>query len=127
MNQRAGLLYISKSSERILLILENQKWTVPTFPKSGALIEDAKNTLDEYAHGKIIPIELYISRDNGFEYSTYVCIVDQEFLASKSKTYCWAGVDNLPKNIHVGLKNTLTNSITKAKIETILELQHDAT
>ena len=107
MQQRAGLLFLAKTTGRILLILEDQRWTVPTFVRSGPLLEDSAPLLKDYATGRILPIELYLSEDRGFEYGTYVCVVDQEFLNSAVRTVCWADLDDLPKQLHLGLKTTL--------------------
>lgn len=126
MQQRAGLLFLAKSTGRILLILEDSKWTVPTFVRNGTMLEDAESLLTAYSKGKILPIELYQSADRGFEYGTYVCLVDFEFLTSAVDTVCWTSLNHLPKNIHSGLKNSLNNSLTKTKIETILVLTNDA-
>jgi hypothetical protein len=124
MQQRAGLLFLSKTSKRILLIHEDQRWTVPTFSRKTSLLEDAGDLLDRYSPGRIIPVELYLSADRGFEYGTYVCVVDQEFLTTQSKTISWSDLDDLPKNLHVGLKNTLNNQIIRTKIDTIMELEN---
>jgi hypothetical protein len=124
MQQRAGLLFLAKTTGRVLLIHENTKWTVPTFSRQDALLEDAEELLTEYSQGRILPIELYLSEDRGFEYGTYVCVVDQEFLVTKPRTVCWADLEDLPKNLHTGLKNTLNNSTIRIKIETILELEN---
>lgn len=123
MQQRAGLLFLAKSTGRILLIYEDTKWTVPTFSRKGALLEDVEPLLSDYSKGRILPIELYLSEDRGFEYGTYVCLVRQEFLPTHVATVCWAKLSDLPKNLHLGLKNTLNNSIIKTKIDTILELE----
>ena len=123
MQQRAGLLFLSKKTGRVLLILEDSKWTVPTFPKNGPLLSDAQPLLEEYSQGKILPIELYLSEDKGFEYGTYVCLVDQEFITQATPTICWAMLDCLPKQLHMGLKTTLNNQIIRVKIETIMELE----
>lgn len=123
MQQRAGLLFLSKKTGRVLLILEDSKWTVPTFPKNGPLLSDARPLLEEYSQGKILPIELYLSEDKGFEYGTYVCLVDQEFITQATPTICWAMLDCLPKQLHMGLKTTLNNQIIRVKIETIMELE----
>lgn len=123
MQQRAGLLFLAKSTGRILLIYEDAKWTVPTFSRKGALLEDAEPLLSDYSKGRILPIELYLSEDRGFEYGTYVCLVRQEFLPIHVATVCWAKLSDLPKNLHLGLKNTLNNSIIKTKIDTIMELE----
>ena len=123
MQQRAGLLFLSKNTGRILLILEDSKWTVPTFLRKGPLLDDAKQLLDSYCQGRILPIELYLSEDRGFEYGTYVCLVDQEFLTTHAKTICWASLNFLPKQLHTGLKTTLNNQIIRIKIDTIMELE----
>jgi len=125
MQQRAGLLFLAKTTGRILLILEDSKWTVPTFSRSAALLEDASELLNSYHAGRIVPIELYLSEDKGFEYGTYVCLVEQEFLTTTASTICWGDINYLPKQLHAGLKTTLNNQIIKTKIETIMELNHD--
>ncbi len=127
MQQRAGLLFLAKTTGRILLILDTDRWTVPTFQRSSSLLEDADALLTQYAQGRIVPIELYLSEDRGFEYGTYVCVVDQEFLTLASKTVCWADLDYLPKQLHSGLRTTLNNQVIRVKIETILELEHART
>jgi hypothetical protein len=126
MQQRAGLLFLAKTTGRILLILEDSKWTVPTFARSGPLLTDAEILLDSYCRGRILPIELYLSEDRGFEYGTYVCLVDGEFLTTAEATICWAELDHLPKQLHTGLKITLNNAVIRTKIETVMELERNA-
>jgi hypothetical protein len=123
MQQRAGLLFLCKKTKRVLLILQDSKWTVPTFPRKSTLLDDAQSLLTDYSKGKIVPIELYLSEDRGFEYGTYVCVVDDEFLTTASPTICWAMLDYLPNQLHSGLKTTLNNQIIRTKIETIMELE----
>jgi hypothetical protein len=124
MQKRVGLLYLSLSTRRILLILENEKWTVPTFPKSESVIKDSEEIQEKFAKGKILPIELYLSKDKGFEYGTYICLVENEFLTNIVPTVCWSDLDYLPKNVHVGLRSTLNNNLIRTKIETVLELEN---
>jgi hypothetical protein len=126
MQQRAGLLFLAKDTGRILLVLDQDKWSVPTFSKKTTTLEDSKTLLEEYSSGRILPIELYLSEDKGFQYETYVCLVEKEFLVRNDLTYCWATLNTLPKQIHVGLKSTLNNSITKIKLETILVITNDS-
>ena len=127
MQQRAGLLFLAKTTGRILLVLEDAKWTVPTFARQGPLLDDANSLLAEYSQGRILPIELYLSEDRGFEYGTYVCLVDEEFLKPITATICWSQLDHLPKQLHNGLKATLNNAVIRTKIETIMELEHART
>lgn len=123
MQQRAGLLFLAKQTSRILLILDDdQRWTVPTFARSGSLLEDAEHLLDGYSRGKLLPIELYLSADRGFEYGTYICLVDEEFNTRSADTICWADLKKLPRQLHSGLKSTLSNQLIQAKIETVLEI-----
>ena len=123
MQQRAGLLFLAKNTKRILLILENSQWTVPTFARKTNLLSDAEQLLSSYSTGKLLPIELYLSQDRCFEYGTYVCLVEEEFLTVAADTIAWCRLDFLPKQLHNGLKATLNNSIIRTKIETILELE----
>jgi len=59
MQQRAGLLFLSKITGRIFLLLEDSKWTVPTFLRTGPLLADANPLLNRYSEGRVLPIELY--------------------------------------------------------------------
>jgi len=122
MQKRAGILFISKQSSRVLLILEDTKWTVPTFSVTSSVFEDSKSPIVSYCgkEARLIPVELYLSQDQGFEYSTYICLVDIEFLTNATRTFCWADMNNLPKALHSGLKATLTNKIIQSKIDTVL-------
>lgn len=126
MQQRAGLLFLSSTTGRILLILEDQKWTVPTFPRSTNLLDDAKPLITSLygSEARVLPIELYLSEDKGFEYGTYVCLVKDEFLTTSVDTISWSHLDYLPKQLHNGLKTTLNNPLTRAKIDTILKLEN---
>ena len=127
MQQRAGLLFLAKTTGRILLILQDEKWTVPTFARSASLLEDADILLKDYHLGRILPIELYLSEDRGFEYGTYVCLVTAEFLTLVVPTLAWCSLDYLPKQLHGGLKVTLNNQLIRTKIDTIMELENAAT
>jgi hypothetical protein len=121
MQKRAGILFISKKSFRVFLILDNLKWTVPSFSKKENVFDDSKDLILTLTGSvnKLIPIELYVSQDNGFEFNTYVCLVDSEFVPAGNETYAWANIDQLPKSIHAGLKSSLSNKLTRSKLETI--------
>lgn len=124
MQKRAGLLFLARTTGRILLILEDQRWTVPTFLRNNSVLEDAEFLMSNYCQGRILPIELYLSQDRGFEYGTYVCLVETEFLTVIVDTIAWSNLDTLPKQLHNGLKATLNNQLIRAKIETIMELEN---
>jgi hypothetical protein len=52
--------------------------------------------------------------------------VDDEFLTTAAPTVCWAELDYLPKQLHTGLKITLNNAVIRTKIETVMELERNA-
>jgi hypothetical protein len=126
MQKRAGILFISKKTSRIFLILEDSKWTVPTFVRNTSVFDDSKEVILNLVgkESRLIPVELYQSQDMGFEYSTFMCLVDEEFFGNSDLTICWSNLVNLPKNLHTGLKSTLTNKITQTKIETVLIMEN---
>ena len=77
---------------------------------------------------KSIPLEVFVSDDEQFNFQTYVCIVREEFvpiLSDEHKGWAWCSIDSWPKPTHQGIKNTLTNKISKTKIETIFEFLDD--
>ncbi len=127
MQKRAGILFISLKTQRILLIYESSKWTVPTFEIVGNIFDDGQTLISKYtgSEGKLLPIELYLSEDKGFEYGTYICLVDKEFLTLEADTISWSSLLELPKGLHSGLKSTLTNSLIRTKIDTILIMSKD--
>ena len=74
---------------------------------------------------KAIPLESFVSDDENFNFQTYVCIVKDEFIPILSKEHMgwsWCLLDNWPKPVHQGIRNTLGNRIARAKMETIFEL-----
>lgn len=127
MQKRAGILFLSSLTKRILLVHENTKWTVPTFEIENNIFEDAQVLIKRYksSEGKLLPIELYLSEDKGFEYGTYICLVEEEFLTTEARTICWSDLSELPKHLHTGLKSTITNPLIKTKIDTVLIMSQD--
>lgn len=121
----AGLIFLSLSTERILLILENRKWTIPTFIKKNTIFKDVQWIFEEYNQGIVVPAELYTSVDGGFQFGTYVCAVPGEFLINSAQTYAWASLYHLPNNLHIGLKNTLSNIDVKKQFVDLITANND--
>ena len=134
----AGGIFYCRSTKRFLFLLRDDskykhKWGFPggKVEESETIVRGLEREIIEELGimlniEKIIPIELYLSKDKGFEYGTYICIVENEFLSESVSTLCWADLGHLPKNIHIGLKNTLNNNLIRTKIETVLELHNDS-
>jgi 8-oxo-dGTP pyrophosphatase MutT (NUDIX family) len=74
---------------------------------------------------KTIPLETFISSDSRFQFHTYLCVIDKEFipiLNNEHDGYAWVGFDNWPKPLHQGLRNTLTSKVNRAKLETVFNI-----
>jgi len=78
--KKAGLLYLAKSTKRIMLVYDDKWWSLPTFCQCDSVLKDCEPVLKNFSPGKILPIELYVSNDSKFEFGTFVCLVDSEFL-----------------------------------------------
>lgn len=124
MQKRAGILFISLKSKRVFLKMEESKWTVPTFLRNSTVLDDSTDLIQSFgiSNFKLMPVELYLSKDQGFEYSTYICLVPEDFIPSDSTTFCWASLNALPKGLHNGLKVTLSNQIILGKIDVIIQM-----
>lgn len=74
---------------------------------------------------KTIPLELFVSNDSRFQYNTYVILVESEFipvLNNEHSGYAWCQYGKWPRPLHNGVKHSLNNKITRAKIELLLDL-----
>lgn len=74
---------------------------------------------------KSIPLEMFVSDDDNFNFQTYVCIVEEEFipkLSDEHMGWAWCELDRWPKPVHQGIKNTVSSRIIRAKLDTIFEV-----
>jgi 8-oxo-dGTP pyrophosphatase MutT (NUDIX family) len=74
---------------------------------------------------KTIPLETFVSNDNVFNFHTYLCVVDSEFvpvLSDEHQGWAWAVIDRAPKPLHQGLRNSFSSKIIRTKLQTIFEL-----
>jgi len=134
----SGGLFVAKDTKRFLLLLRNQGKTAGTWglvggkkePTDLTLIEGLNREIKEEVGKcptirKIIPLELFTSSDQKFQYNTYILIVDKEFIPILNQEhvgYSWCGYESWPKPLHQGLKVSFNNKIIKTKISTMLDL-----
>jgi 8-oxo-dGTP pyrophosphatase MutT (NUDIX family) len=134
----SGGIFLAKDTRRFLFLLRTQGKTAGTWGLVGGKKEPSDNTaydaltreiLEEVgktpAIKKIIPLELFVSNDQHFQYNTYVLLVDREFtptLNEEHSGYAWCDYENYPKPLHQGVKNSFTNKIIRAKLELLLDL-----
>ena len=74
---------------------------------------------------KTLPLETFVSNDAGFNFHTYLCVVEDEFIPKLSSEHCgwaWTTIDMAPRPLHQGLRLSFSNKITRTKLQTIFEL-----
>jgi 8-oxo-dGTP pyrophosphatase MutT (NUDIX family) len=134
----SGGLFLAKDTKRFLLLQRTQGKTAGTWGLVGGKKEPGDQTavdalqreiIEEIGKAptikKIVPLELFTSNDQHFQYNTYVLLIDKEFipvLNGEHAGYAWASINNWPKPLHQGVTNSLKNRAVRAKIEVILDL-----
>jgi 8-oxo-dGTP pyrophosphatase MutT (NUDIX family) len=134
----SGGLFLAKDTQRFLFLLRAQGKTAGTWGLVGgkkepsditaydALLREIQEEIGSVPNNvKPVPLEWYSSRDDMFSYHTYVMIVEHEFiplLNEEHTGYCWVGINDWPRPLHSGVRNTLISRTTKGKIQTILDV-----
>jgi 8-oxo-dGTP pyrophosphatase MutT (NUDIX family) len=134
----SGGTFLAKDTKRFLLLLRTQGKTAGTWGLVGGKKEPSDATpvdilrreiAEEVGETptieKIVPLELFTSSDENFQYNTYVLIVEKEFIPTlngEHAGYAWCDFDSWPKPLHQGVKNSLNNKVVRAKLELLLDL-----
>jgi len=134
----SGGLFLAEDTKRFLFLLRTQGKTAGTWGLVGGKKEPSDSTAYEALNREIheevgltptikktIPLELFTSNDENFQYNTYVLIVGKEFLPKLNEEhagYAWCNYDKWPKPLHQGVKNTLNSKVIRAKLELLLDL-----
>ena len=74
---------------------------------------------------KTIPLETFVSNDYVFNFHTYLCVVEDEFvpvLSDEHTAWAWAILDQAPKPLHQGLRNSFSNRAVRTKLQTIFDV-----
>ena len=134
----AGGLFLARDTKRFLFLLRTQGKTAGTWGLVGGKKEPADQTphdtlIREISEEvgktpvikKVVPLELFTSRDQLFHYNTYVLLVDKEFIPAlndEHSAYAWCDLGSCPKPLHQGVRASLSNKIIRTKLEILLEL-----
>jgi hypothetical protein len=134
----SGGLFLAKDTHRLLFLLRNHRKTAGTWGIVGgkkepsdltpvdALIREIQEEVGRTPTiRKIVPLELYTSNDQNFQYNTYVLLIDREFIPTlndEHEGYAWCNYGMWPKPLHQGVKNSFASKTIKAKLEVILDL-----
>jgi 8-oxo-dGTP pyrophosphatase MutT (NUDIX family) len=133
----SGALFYAKTSRRFLLLQKAHGKHAGTWGLVGGTnlenenpwqglqreVQEEIGFLPEVI--KTIPLETFVSNDRVFNFHTYLCVIDQEFiptLSSEHSGWAWSNIDQYPKPLHQGLKSSFSNKIIKTKLETIFSL-----
>lgn len=133
----SGVLFFSKKTKRFLLLQKDhgkQKgiWSLvggtnheDESPWQGLKREIIEEIGFEPKTLKSIPLEKFVSDDLNFQYQTYLCIVEDEFvpiLSNEHSSWAWSSLDCWPKPLHQGLRNTINNRSIRNKIDTVFQI-----
>lgn len=133
----SGALFYSRSTEKILLVQKSNGKHLGTWSLVGGTnletetpwqglqreIEEELGFLPTII--KTIPLETFVSNDAVFNYHTYLCVVENEFVPNLSNEhfgYSWSTIDYAPRPLHQGLRNSFSNKIIRTKLQTIFEI-----
>ena len=132
----AGALFLSIKTKRFLFLMRADDTYTNTWATVGGRAELDETVIESLSREiqeeigflpivrKTIPIDLFISNDENFEFHTFICLVDNEFipqLNNEHKGYAWTGIDSYPKPLHPALYNALQSTELKNKINNILD------
>lgn len=133
----SGALFYSKSTGRFLLLQKAQGKHAGTWGLVGGtnnegetawqgLQREINEEIGSYPTVlKTIPLETFVSNDSVFNFHTYLCVVENEFiptLSSEHNGWAWVNVDTAPKPLHQGLRSSFSNKTIRTKLQTIFDL-----
>lgn len=134
----SGGLFLAVNTKRFLFLQRTQSKTAGLWGFVGGKKEPTDhtpfNTLEREIEEeigkiseirKIIPLELFESNDQKFQYNTYVLLVGSEFipkLNTEHSGFSWCSFNQWPKPLHQAVKNSLNNKVIKAKLEILISL-----
>ena len=133
----SGALFYAKTTGRILLLQKSRGKHQGTWGLVGGTNESQETPWEGLQREireeigtipkiiKTIPLETFVSNDSVFHFHTYLCVIENEFipkLSNEHNGYSWSTIDNAPRPLHQGLKNSFNNRIVRTKLQTIFDV-----
>ena len=135
-----GVWFRSRNTGRYLYLLRNDDRHPGAWGLPGGKVESGETLLGamerecteelgffpEYT--RLVPLEKFTSTDAKFEYNTWVCFVDHEFvpvLNYEHLGYAWIDRGTWPRPMHPGLWSTLNIDTVQQKIS-LLEKEFES-
>lgn len=141
-NQSVGTLFLSKKTKRYLFVLRSGAKYDSTWAFVGGKVEKNETEYNALQREiveeigfmplvlKTIPVEKFTNSKSNFTYTTYICLVEEEFvpkLNDEHKGYAWSKIDSWPKPLHPGVFTTLQVDEIISKIKTTEDLMCNST
>jgi 8-oxo-dGTP pyrophosphatase MutT (NUDIX family) len=133
----SGALFYAKSTRRFLLLQKAHGKHTGTWglvggtnlqhenPWQGLQREVQEEIGQMPAVIKTIPLETFASNDKIFNFHTYLCVIQDEFIPILSDEHCawaWSTIDYAPKPLHQGLRNSFSNKTIRTKLQTVFDI-----
>jgi 8-oxo-dGTP pyrophosphatase MutT (NUDIX family) len=133
----SGALFYAKNTRRFLLLQKAVGKHTGTWGLVGGTNIEGESAwqglqreiVEEIGHFptilKTIPLETFVSNDSVFNFHTYLCVIESEFiptLSSEHSGWAWATVDRAPKPLHQGLRSSFGNKTIRTKLQTVFEI-----
>lgn len=133
----SGALFYAKSTRRFLLLQKAEGKHAGTWGLVGGTNVEGESAwqglqrevIEEIGAMppilKTIPLETFVSNDTVFNFHTYLCVIDAEFvpvLSIEHNGWAWATLDHAPKPLHQGLKSSFGNRIIRTKLQTVFDI-----
>ena len=133
----SGALFCAKSTQRFLLLQKAHGKHVGTWGLVGGtnlvgenpwqgLQREIEEEIGKVPYiNKTLPLEKFTSNDSVFNFHTYFCVVEEEFiptLSDEHSAWGWFDLSKLPKPVHRGLDLSLRNRVIQTKIQTVIDL-----
>ena len=133
----SGALIYAKCTKRFLLLQKSHGKHAHTWGLVGGTNHENENpwqglqreVIEEIGSMpvvlKTIPLETFVSNDYVFNFHTYLCVIENEFVPILSDEHCawaWSTIDYTPKPLHQGLRNSFASKTIRTKVQTIFDL-----
>jgi 8-oxo-dGTP pyrophosphatase MutT (NUDIX family) len=133
----SGALFYAKSTKRFLLLQKAEGKHANTWGLVGGTNADGETAWQGLQREiqeeigflpniiKTIPIETFVSNDTVFNFHTYLCVIQEEFIPSLSAEHtgwAWSTIDGAPKPLHQGLRSSFSNKNIRNKLQTVFDI-----
>lgn len=133
----SGALLYSKDTHRILLLQKSSGKHAGTWGLVGGKNENGETSWQGLQREiseeigifpdiiKTVPLETFVSKDSLFNFHTYFCIVEEEFipkLSNEHNAWGWFDLALLPRPVHKGLGLSLRDKTIQTKIQTVIDI-----